>query len=113
METTLATFKPSRTIRSVSVNHFSPVAWYHDFIERVKFFHFFIMAFAVLFGSCLGSVAAMYVFMAQAPTWVFAVGLFATMANLVASISQAPTKWMVAIFAFSVAVNTVLTLIFI
>jgi hypothetical protein len=81
---------------------------YDRFIEGLKFSHFAVMAMAVLIGSCLGSIAAMYLFVYGAPTWVFAIGLFASLANLVAAISQAPTKWMVNMFLLSVAVNLIL-----
>jgi hypothetical protein len=85
---------------------------YDSFIESVKFSHFAIMAMAILIGSCLGSVAAMLLFYNGAPLWVFIIALFASLANLVVSISQSPTKWMVNTFILSVLVNLVLIAIF-
>jgi hypothetical protein len=85
---------------------------YDRFIERLKFSHFGIMAMVILIGSCLGSIAAMVLFYNGAPMWVFAIGLFASLANLVASISQAPTKWMINTFIVSVLINLVLIALF-
>src|SRR5688572_23074800 len=88
------------------------IARYNNFIEGLKFSHFGVMAMAILIGSCLGSIAAMFLFYNGAPIWVFAIGLFASLANLVASIGQAPTKWVVNIFILSVLVNSTLMAIF-
>jgi hypothetical protein len=85
---------------------------YDAFIKRLEFSHYGIMTMAILIGSCLGSISAMFVFYNGAPIWVFAIGLFATLANLVASISQAPTKWMVSVFLLSVVVNVTLVALF-
>jgi hypothetical protein len=85
---------------------------YDRFIEGLKFSHFGLISMAILFGSCLGSIAAMCVFYNGAPIWVFAIGLFASMANLVACIGQAPTKWVVNIFVLSVLVNLALCIIY-
>src|SRR5688572_23081997 len=84
---------------------------YEKLIEGLKFNHFAVIASAILIGSCLGSIAAMSLFYYHAPIWVFAIGLFATMANLIVCIAQAPTKWVVNLFAFSALVNTVLIII--
>jgi hypothetical protein len=85
---------------------------YDRFIEGLKFSHFGIMAMVILIGSCLGSITAMVLFYNGAPMWVFGIGLFATLANLVASISQAPTKWMFNTFIVSVLINLVLIALF-
>jgi hypothetical protein len=85
---------------------------YETFIKRIEFYHFGIITMAILTGSCLGSISAMFVFYNGAPIWVFAIGLFASLANLVACISQAPTKWVVIFFALSVAVNVSLIALF-
>jgi hypothetical protein len=85
---------------------------YDSFIEDVKFSHFAIMTMAILIGSCLGSVTAMLLFYNGAPLWVFTIALFASLANLVVSISQSPTKWMVTTFILSVLINLVLIALF-
>jgi hypothetical protein len=87
-------------------------AWYDQFIERLSFSHFGLIAMAILVGSCLGSIAAMSVFYYGAPIWVFSIGLFATMTNLVACIGQAPTKWVVNILCLSLVVNTTLIIMY-
>ena len=81
---------------------------YDDYIESLKFSHFGLIAMAILIGSMMGGVAAMFVFEAGAPLWQFIVGLGFTMANLVASIAQAPTKWVFNLFVLSLIVNTIL-----
>lgn len=84
---------------------------YNKLIEDLKFSHYGLITMAILIGSMMGSIAAMYVFEAGAPLWQFVVGLIFTMANLVACISQAPTKWVFNLFALSLIVNTILILV--
>lgn len=98
--------KTYETAHSRDVVH-TPSA-YDNFIEKIKFSHFAIISMAILIGSCLGGIAAMYVFMNGAPFWQFALGLAVSMANLIACISQAPTKWVVSLFGLSVLVNAIL-----
>ena len=81
---------------------------YNDLIEELKFSHFGLISMAILIGSIMGGISAMFVFQAEAPLWEFIVGLTFTMANLVASISQAPTKWVFNLFVLSLIVNTFL-----
>jgi hypothetical protein len=83
-------------------------ARYHKLIEDLKFSHFALISLAILVGSCLGGVAAMYVLMAGLPIWAVGIGLAASLANLVACIAQAPTKWVVNLFTRSVIVNAIL-----
>lgn len=84
---------------------------YDQFIERLKFSHFGLISMAILISSCLGSITTMKVFESGAPLWQFVISLAFTMANLVACISQAPTKWVVNLFAASMVVNTILLLL--
>ncbi len=81
-----------------------------NLIEKLKFNHFALISMAILVGSCLGGIAAMYVFMNGAPFWQFALGLSVSMANLIACISQASTKWVVRLFGLSLLVNAILVL---
>jgi hypothetical protein len=82
--------------------------WYNDLAEKLTFSHFGVISMAILIGSCLGSICAMYLFMAGAPTWIFAIGLFASVGNLVACVAQASTKWVLNMFVLSVVVNLAL-----
>ena len=111
MDTTIKSFQNSVAVerKTAKAGIFQR---YNNWIESIKFNHFFLLSFAILVGSCLGSISAMFVFYAGAPIWVFAIGLFAALANLVAAISQAPTKVMVTTFLISVLVNATLLLTF-
>lgn len=84
---------------------------YNQFIEKLDFSYYGFIAMAILISSCLGAITTMQVFEHDAPLWQFVVSLGFTMANLVACIGQAPTKWAVNLFAASLFVNTVLLLI--
>ncbi len=84
---------------------------YDQFIKKIEFSYFGIIAVAILFSSCLGSVATMKIFETGAPIWMFILSLGSTMANLVACISQAPIKWVVNLFALSMVVNTILLIV--
>ena len=81
---------------------------YNDLIEDLNFSQFGLISMSILIGSIMGGIAAMFVFQAGAPLWQFIVGLIFTMANLVASIAQAPTKWVFNLFVLSLIVNTLL-----
>lgn len=103
METTIKTHKTVMIEANASA--------YDRWIEKLKFSHFGIISMTILIGSILGGIASMYVFQNHAPFWQFIVGLYCAMANLVASIAQAPTKWVVNLFFLSTAVSTLLILI--
>jgi hypothetical protein len=81
---------------------------YNQFIKRIEFSYFSLIAMFILIGSCLGSISTMQVFENNAPLWQFIISLGFTMANLVACISQSPLKWVVGIFASSILVNTLI-----
>ena len=83
---------------------------YDRLIERLQFSHFALISMAILIGSCLGGIAAMYVFMSGAPFWQFVLGLGVSMANLIACIGQASTKTVVNLFALSLLVNAILVI---
>jgi hypothetical protein len=84
---------------------------YDRLIESLNFSHFGLIAMSILVSSCLGSVATIKIFENGAPVWQFIISLGFTMANLVACISQAPTKWVVNLFGASLLVNTILLLL--
>ncbi|MCC6372313.1 MAG: hypothetical protein IT236_15020 [Bacteroidia bacterium] len=81
---------------------------YDLLIEKLKPNHFALVSMAILIGSCAGGIGAMYVFMSGAPFWQFILGLGISMANLIACIGQAPTKWVFNFFALSVIINLIL-----
>ena len=96
METTINTRTGTMRSTAEKTNVVSSnVSAYDRWIETLKFSHFGIISMTILVGSILGGIASMYVFQNDAPFWQFVVGLYCTMANLVASIAQAPTKWVV------------------
>jgi hypothetical protein len=94
------------TVQSVSLS-----TGYDRFIKKLEFSHYGLVAMAILIGSCLGSIATMKIFQNHAGDWQFIVSLGFTMANLVACIGQAPTKWVVNLFAASLFVNALLLVI--
>jgi len=102
----------SQSYVSTRTNTLSIVQRYNQLIKDLEFSHFGLISITILFGSCLGGIAAMFVFMAGAPIWVFGIGLAASLANLVAAISQAPTKWVMNLFILSVLVNLALIAIY-
>lgn len=89
----------------------SSASRYDKLIEDLKFSYFGLISMTLLIGSIMGGIAAMFVFESGAPFWQFIVGLAFTMANLVAAISQAPTKWVFNLFVLSIIVNTILILV--
>lgn len=86
-------------------------AKYSAFIKKLEFSHYAVIAMAILIGSCMGSITTMKVFENNAPLWQFIASLSFTMANLVACIAQAPTKWVVNLFTLSMFVNILLLVI--
>lgn len=86
-------------------NHTNTIGWYAKLIEKAEFSYFGIIAMTITIGSILGGIATMFVFQNDAPTWQLGVAMMISMANNVAAIGQAPTKWVVNIFALCVVLN--------
>ena len=101
----------AKSFNQTQTNELSLSARYNKFIEDLKFSHFGLISMAILIGSCMGGIAAMFVFQNHAPEWEFIVGLIFSMMNLVACISQAPTKWVFNLFVLSLLVNSVLIIV--
>ncbi len=101
----------AKTFNQTESSSLSLTARYNKFIEDLKFSHFGLISMAILIGSCMGGISAMYVFENQAPLWQFIIGLTFSMANLVACIAQAPTKWVFNLFILSLLVNSILILV--
>jgi len=84
---------------------------YNRLIKKLEFSYFGIIAMTITIGSCLGGITTMQIFENDAPIWQFAVALSLAMANNVAAIGQAPTKWVVNIFALNILVNGLLLIV--
>ena len=81
---------------------------YDKFVESLKFSHFGLISMTILIGSIIGGITAMYIFKNNAPIWQLGVCMSAAMINLVAAISQAPTKWVVNSFIILLVVSAIL-----
>lgn len=111
METVITTHKSvSHANKKTKVNT-APLSAYDRWIENLKFSHFGIISMTILIGSIMGGIASMMVFQNHAPFWQFIVALYCAMANLVASIAQAPIRWVVNLFLLSAMVSTLLIII--
>src|SRR5437868_2334277 len=84
---------PLKRPAAVKVKSLTLAQRYNAFVESLKPSYYSVISMVILIGSCIGSIAAMAVFYNHAEIWIFALGLFPTMASLVACISQAPIKW--------------------
>lgn len=87
------------------------LGWYANIVKKAEFSYFGLMAMTILIGSCWGSIAAMMILSNNAPIWQLAACILISMANNVAAIGQAPTKWLLNVFIASIAVNTLLILL--
>ena len=83
-------------------------SWYDNLIAKAESSYFGLIAMTISIGSILGGIGAMYIFQNDALTWQLAVCMSFAMANNVAAIGQAPTKWLVNIFAVDVLVSLLL-----
>ena len=104
MSTTTYTAQTSNKTTTVA-KHANNNGWYAKFIEKAEFSYFGIIAMTISIGSILGGIAAMFVFQNDAPTWQLGVAMMVSMANNVAAIGQAPTKWVVNTFVLCVVLN--------
>jgi hypothetical protein len=65
----------------------------------------------ILIGSILGGITAMTILKNDAPTLELILCMSVAMINNVVAIGQAPTKWIVNLFALEVVVCTLLILV--
>jgi hypothetical protein len=86
-------------------------SWYERFLAEATFNYYFLISFAITFGSCLGGITAMYILQNDAPVWQLCLNIYVTMGSNVACIGQASTKWVMRIFGLSVLANIVLLLV--
>ena len=86
------------------------LSWYARLIKKLEFSYFGLIAMTITIGSVIGGIAAMYIFKNDAPIWQLGLCMAGAMANNVAAIGQAPTKWVVNIFVanFLIAVLFIL-----
>lgn len=78
--------------------------------EIAKKGYYGTISMAILIGSVMGGIMAMYT-MEKGNIFLLALGLAFTMANLVLSISQAPPGWIVRAFLLCIFVNTLIILV--
>jgi len=84
---------------------------YNNLMNKLQFSYFGLISMAILIGSILGGIAAMYVFEHDAPLWQFILCLGFSMMNNVFAISQAPVKWVFNTFVLTVLVNSFLIIL--
>ncbi|MBL7930931.1 MAG: hypothetical protein JNL60_03460 [Bacteroidia bacterium] len=106
MTTIAKSFEQAQSVKTTA-----NVSRYEAFIKKMDFNYYGLISMAILVGSCLGGITAMKIFENDAPFWQFGLGLSISMANLVASISQAPTRWVVNLFGASLIINAILLLV--
>ncbi|MGZ3899798.1 MAG: hypothetical protein ACXVNM_01830 [Bacteroidia bacterium] len=110
METTIQTHQTKQeTYRTVGKT--KSLSGYDKFIESLKFSYFGIISMTILIGSIVGGISAMYILKTDAPIWQLGLCMATAMANNVAAIGQAPTKWVVNLFLACIVVNAILILI--
>jgi len=108
METTMQSSQATQQGNYSSASRTQSLTAYDKFIESLKFSHFGIISMTILIGSIIGGITAMYIFKNNAPIWQLGVCMSAAMINLVAAISQAPTKWVVNSFIILLVVSAIL-----
>lgn len=84
---------------------------YDNWIKKLNFSYFGIISMTILVGSILGGIAAMYILKNDAPIWQLGICMSSTIANNVAAIGQAPTKWVVNLFFTCLAINIIFILL--
>lgn len=105
----MATTYSQTTAHTSSAN--TQLSWYGKLIKKLEFSYFGLIAMTISIGSIIGGIAAMYIFQNDAPIWQLALCMMGAMANNVAAIGQAPTRWVANIFLLNCAIATFLILI--
>lgn len=86
---------------------------YKRFLEEAKFNYFGLIAMCILVVSIWGAITAMVVLQNNAPIWVLCLNIYITMASNIASIGQAPVKWVLNLFGLAMLVNLALVLVYV
>ena len=110
METTIQTQQASAA-NYKTVGNTRSLSRYDKFIESLNFSYFGIISMTILIGSIIGGISAMYILKTDAPVWQLGLCMATAMANNVAAIGQAPTKWVVNLFLTCMSVNILLILV--
>ena len=84
---------------------------YGNWIKKLNFSYFGIISMTILIGSIMGGIAAMFILKNDAPIWQLGICMASAMANNVAAIGQAPTKWVVNLFLACLSINIILILL--
>lgn len=84
---------------------------YARLIDKLNFSYFGIISMTILAGSIIGGIAAMYILQNDAPIWQLGACMGIAMANNVAAIGQASTKWVINLFLLCLGINAILILI--
>lgn len=96
------------TTLSHSSNSRAQLSWYDKMIEKLNFSYFGLIAMTISMGSIIGGIAAMYILENDAPIWQLGLCMAGAMANNVAAIGQAPTRWVVNIFILNFVISALL-----
>jgi len=84
--------------------------WYQRFMAEAKYNYFAVISMSILVASIWGGLTAMVILENNAPIWVLCINIYITMASNIASIGQAPVKWVVNLFALSIVANLAIIL---
>lgn len=78
-----------------------------NFWDKMEFYRFSIMGFTITFGTCLSSIAVLYLFDFKQINYFIPLSIVTifTMGSNAAAISQSPLKWVVSIFLMSILVS--------
>lgn len=87
------------------------ITGYEKLISKLNFSYFGLISMTILIGSIIGGLTAMFIFQNDAPIWQLGICMSLAMANNVAAIGQAPTKWVLNLFVLSTVVNVVISII--
>ena len=77
-------------------------------IEKQEFNYYGIMSVTIVLGTCLASVALMYMLINDAPVWEVATLAAVAMGSNAASISHSPLRWVVWAFIINVVISLLL-----
>ena len=86
--------------------------WYQRFFEEAKFNYFAVIGMCILLVSIWGGITAMVVLENNAPIWILCVNIYITIASNIASIGQAPLRWVLNLFGLAMLINTLLILFY-
>jgi hypothetical protein len=86
--------------------------WYQRFLAEAKYNYFAVISMSILIASIWGGITAMVILENNAPIWMLCINIYITMASNIASIGQAPVKWVVNLFTLAAVVNLMFVLMY-